>query len=403
VKIAVFHNLPTGGAKRVLHGFVSHFIESGHSVDVLVPSTAREAFLPLKDVGAKVTVFPVQKTISGSLYSFLRYIPPMEVSLRDLERTQQDIAETINKGDYDVVLSEQDQFTMSPFFLKFIKKPTAYFCQQPSRFNERVLREVSKKAGYRDNLSAPRRWVRRQFAKRIPRIDKENALHAKYVLVNSNFSKASALMSYGIDAHVSYLGVDTNLFKSTRVPREDFVISIGECGPRKGFDFLIRSLALIESENRPKLVLICNSFRSGWREYIEELAKMKGVDMEIMSLVGDDILVSMYNRARLVLCAAYNEPFGLTPIEAMACGTPVVAVKEGGFKESVLDKETGVLVERSEELFAEAVSSLLKDEKRRESMGKRGVEEVRRHWTLEQAGERLLSHLGRAVASSQER
>jgi len=397
MRIAVFHNLPTGGAKRVLHGFVSHLTESGHSVDVFVPSTAREDFLPLKGAGAKATVFPVPKTLSGSLYSFLRYIPPMEISLRDLEWTQRDIANAIDRGDYDIVFCEQDRFTMSPFFLKFIKKPTVYFCQQPSRFNEKILREVSRRAGYRDNLNPVRRWIRRQFAKRTPRIDRKNASHARYVLVNSNFSKESVLRSYGLDSHVSYLGVDTGVFKPSGVPREGFVLSIGECAPKKGFDFLIRSLALIDHGIRPKLVLVCNSFNPGWREYLEQLAKQEGVDMEIMSLVVDEELVALYNRAQLVLCAAYLEPFGLTPIEAMACGTPVIAVKEGGFKESVVHDQTGRLVERDLREFSKAISQLLAEPDVQRSMGQKGISAVRDFWTLKHAGERLEAHLRKAL------
>jgi glycosyltransferase involved in cell wall biosynthesis len=397
MRIAVFHNLPTGGAKRVLHGFVRHLIESGHSVDVFVPSTAREDFLPLRDVGAKVTVSPVPKTLSGSLYSFLRYVPPMEISWRDLEWTQRDIANAIDKGEYDIVFCEQDRFTMSPFFLKFVKKPTVYFCQQPSRFNEKVLREVSRRAGYRDNLNPVRSWIRRQFAKRTPRIDRANASHARYVLVNSNFSKESVLRSYGLDSHVSYLGVDTGLFKPSGVPREGFVLSIGECAPKKGFDFLIRSLALIDHGIRPKLVLVCNSFNPGWREYLEQLAKQEGVDMKIMSLVGDEELVALYNRAQLVLCAAYLEPFGLTPIEAMACGTPVIAVKEGGFKESVVHDQTGRLVERDPGEFSKAISQLLAEPDVQRSMGQKGIIAVRDFWTLKHAGERLEAHLRKAL------
>ena len=118
MKIAVFHNLPSGGAKRVLYGFVNYLTKSGHLVDVFVPSTANENFLPLKEVVNKVNVFSVKKTFSGLIYSTFRYIPPikMSISLRDLEKTEKEIAYAINRQDYDVVFSEQDQYTLSPFF-----------------------------------------------------------------------------------------------------------------------------------------------------------------------------------------------------------------------------------------------------------------------------------------------
>jgi glycosyltransferase involved in cell wall biosynthesis len=143
--------------------------------------------------------------------------------------------------------------------------------------------------------------------------------------------------------------------------------------------------------------LVCNSFNPGWREYLEQLAKQEGVDMKIMSLVGDEELVALYNRAQLVLCAAYLEPFGLTPIEAMACGTPVIAVKEGGFKESVVHDQTGRLVERDPGEFSKAISQLLAEPDVQRSMGQKGIIAVRDFWTLKHAGERLEAHLRKAL------
>lgn len=106
MKIAVFHNLPTGGAKRALHGHVKYLTESGHSVEVFVPSTADESYLPLKSVANKVSAFPVKSTFTDLAYSAIKYVPYMKarmsVSLRDLENTQENIARTTNEGDLSV-------------------------------------------------------------------------------------------------------------------------------------------------------------------------------------------------------------------------------------------------------------------------------------------------------------
>jgi len=112
---------------------------------------------------------------------------------------------------------------------------------------------------------------------------------------------------------------------------------------------------------------------------------------------GDEVLVQLHNRAKVFLYAPYLEPFGLAPLEAMACGTPVIAVKEGGVRESVVHNETGILTERDETMFAKAITELLLDEKRRQHMGQRAVEVVHDFWTLEHAGERLLWYLKGAV------
>ena len=227
MRIAVFHNLPSGGAKRILHGFVKRIGEAGHVVDVFVPSTACEDFLPLEGVARFVRVFPVKKTVRGRLGSYMRYIPSTEISLWDLERVQRDIAVAIDGAGYDVVLSEQDRYTMSPFFLKYIKTPTVYFCQQPRRSGRAPKSPVSKSSMRDDGpgtLRSARKGVSDLFARRLPKIDRTNASYSKYILANSYFSRESILDSYGHDSFVSYLGVDPSNFRSLNVRREDMVV-----------------------------------------------------------------------------------------------------------------------------------------------------------------------------------
>lgn len=330
MKIAVFHNLPSGGAKRALYNFVKYLTKSGHLVDVFVPSTANESFLPLKDIANEVYIFPVKKTITGVIYSTFNYIPPikMKTSLRDLERTEKEIADVINKKNYNVVFSEQDQYTMSPFFLKFIKKPVVYYCQQPLRFHEAILQNISQKKNRNYPQFIRKIWYK-YFASKLPEIDRKNASFARYILANSYFSIESIMRSYGLNSFVSYLGVDTEIFKPLEIPKERFVLSVGSCGPSKGFDFIIKSLARIDSKIRPKFIIVSNMVDRGWKNYLEQLAANLGVELEIKTLIPNDELVQLYNKAMLVVYAPYLEPFGLVPLEAMACGTPVVGVREG--------------------------------------------------------------------------
>jgi glycosyltransferase involved in cell wall biosynthesis len=394
MKIAVFHNLPSGGAKRALHGYVDYLAQHDHTVDVFVPSTANEEFLPLEDVSNSLTVFPVGKTLQGSLYSTFRYVSPLikTISLRDLEITQKKIAETINSKDYDLVFSEQDQYTMTPFFLRYIKHPTVYYCPQPPR-NETILKTVKKN----DGINPLKRLVFNRADNKDLKIDAENISYAKNILTNSYFTRESILRVYGLNSYVSYLGIDTNLFKPLEVPEEDFVLSVGSCRPSKGYDFIIRSLALIEPEIRPKLVIVSNFSPQKWKEYLQKLASHLDVDMEILDMIDDEKLVLLYNQAKLVVYAPYMEPFGLVPLEAMSCGTPVVGVKEGGIRETVIHKKTGLHTERDEGLFAEATTRLLSKELERYKMSKNSLKSIEDYWTLDHAGERLLWHLNRVI------
>jgi glycosyltransferase involved in cell wall biosynthesis len=397
MKIAVFHNLPSGGAKRALYGFVKYLTKSGHTVDVLVPSTANESFLPLKDFARKFEVFPVKKTFTGLIASALLYVPTMRYSLADIDKTESNIAAAINGRDYDVVLSEQDQYVMSPFLLKYIRKPAIYYCPQPQRIQEAILEEIAHRNESVDLPTKVERRLFRYFTGRMLSIDKQNASFAKYILANSYFSRESILRSYGLNSFVCYLGIDTDIFVPLDIPKGDYVLTVGSCQPAKGYDFIIESLSYVSERVRPNLIIVSNSVDTAWKNYLQQLALDKGVALDVRRLVKDEELVALYNKAKLFVYAPYLEPFGLAPLEAMACGTPVVAVKEGGVRESVLHNETGILTERDERMFAEAISGLLLDEQRRLQMSRRALEVVKTLWTLEHSGQRLVWHLERAM------
>ena len=84
LKIAVFHNLPSGGAKRALHGHLKFLKENNHIVDVFIPETANEKFIPLKDVSNKIIEFSVKPSfIRTKIYSIFDYVPAIfkEVSI----------------------------------------------------------------------------------------------------------------------------------------------------------------------------------------------------------------------------------------------------------------------------------------------------------------------------------
>ena len=114
-------------------------------------------------------------------------------------------------------------------------------------------------------------------------------------------------------------------------------------------------------------------------------------------MIDDDELVLLHNKAKLLVYAPYLEPFGLVPLEAMSCGTPIVAVKEGGVRESIIDNKTGILTERDEDDFANAIVRLLENVDGRNEMSKNAYRNVNKFWTLEHAGKRIYEHLKRSI------
>ena len=122
--------------------------------------------------------------------------------------------------------------------------------------------------------------------------------------------------------------------------------------------------------------------------------------MRIMMQVSDEQLVNLYNRAKAVVYAPLLEPFGLVALEAMACGTPVIGVKEAGLRETVRSGETGILTERSETDFAQAVETLLSDERMLRSMSEQARTYVCRDWTWERSTDGLVRNFRRVIGQA---
>jgi glycosyltransferase involved in cell wall biosynthesis len=191
-------------------------------------------------------------------------------------------------------------------------------------------------------------------------------------------------IAFGVDSPICHYGVDRDSFRPLpEVRREDHILSVGELSPRKGFDFIVESVALIPAGSRPQLKLACNSIRPAEKTYLENLAAQRGVELCILTNLDTSRLAVEYNKASLCVYAPVLEPFGLVPVEAMSCGTPVVGVREGGVQESVVHDRTGLLVQRDPAKFAEAIQSLLSNPARAAEFGRNGRDHVLRNWTWE--------------------
>ncbi|NMF57738.1 glycosyltransferase family 4 protein [Pseudanabaena yagii] len=152
---------------------------------------------------------------------------------------------------------------------------------------------------------------------------------------------------------------------------EQVVLYVGRFDPRKGIETLVRAFAqLKESDNSQKLRLLIvggsdpDAVDGQERSRIEALVRDCGLGAvtQFVGQVGHDRLPLYYTAADVCVIPSHYEPFGLVAIEAMACGTPVVASDVGGLKFTVVQGETGWLVPpQNVGAFAEAISFALND------------------------------------------
>ena len=103
--------------------------------------------------------------------------------------------------------------------------------------------------------------------------------------------------------------------------RERCVVGLGSFDPIKGIDLAVRAVALLPAP-RPPLVWVANSGNEDYQSSMSSLARSLGVELRIRMGIPDAELVSILNRAALLLCTSRLEPFGFALLEANACGTP---------------------------------------------------------------------------------
>ena len=401
MRIAIYHNLPSGGAKRTLYESARR-LAGKHQLDVFSTSSANHEFGDLRPLAGRHEVeafqpLPLFNSPFGRLNQAMRLL-----DLFRIRAVQKKIAQKIDQGSYDVLLVEHCRFEKSPSLLRYVRRvPSVYFCQEPLR---ELYEPMPPRPYIREDLGR-RRLLNRfdplpgLYYRSLRQTDRDNARAASRVLVNSEFMRQAVDRIYSVRSLVSYHAVDHELFCPLPLSKKPFVLSVGSLTPLKGFDFLVRSLALVPDGLRPCLVIASNFENPPERDYLLDLARSSAVELQLAGNINDRSLVELYNQAALTLYAPIREPFGLVPLEAMACSVPVVAVAEGGIRETVLHQHTGLLVEREPEQFAAAVTSLLSDPSLACRLGENGRKQVLERWTWDLATARLEDHLAAAAGN----
>lgn len=152
----------------------------------------------------------------------------------------------------------------------------------------------------------------------------------------------------GVDPHQYAPTADTGLLRQHGV-RSDrtLVVTVARITPHKGLPHLLRAAEHLE--DHAQLVIVADNADSPQhrRDFAEQvrLARERGVDVLWISEVIDrNVLAQLLTRARVFVCPSLYEPLGIVNLEAMACGTAVVATETGGIPEVVVDGSTGLLV-----------------------------------------------------------
>jgi glycosyltransferase involved in cell wall biosynthesis len=397
MRVALYENLGSGGSKREAFELARALTAHGHAVDLWTTTAADATFLPMDRVTDRQVCYPwpQPRPLPRRLPGLRGYLTAAERAdrLRRIAQVARHMAAAIDRAAYDFVFVHHCQPVQGPYLLRFLRTPSVYYCAEPMR----AFYDPPIDRPYHGPARAVDRWQRRWYAPAQSAVavlhkrdDAINVRKATVLVTNSYFTAESIYRAYHRRAFVSYLGVDVELFRPLGVPRQDVVLSVGAVSPLKGYDFLINALGRLPHEKRPPLLIMANAVSASEQAYVQRLAAQRGVSLQVCQNASDTELVQLYNKARALVYAPVLEPFGFAPLEAMACGTPVVAVAEGGVRESVRDGVTGLLTQRDPHRFAHALSTLLDDEAMQARLGAAGLSTVRSCWTWADAYNRFM-------------
>ncbi len=326
MKIAVFHELPLGGARRVANDF-SKELKKRHQIDGYIVGSEKNAME--KECYTKMYFYKfITKNWSGHNWKAKLYKDTFE--LYNLYKLHKKIAADIDKKKYDVVIVHPSKFTQAPFVLRFLMTNKIYYAHEAYRIMYEEHFRIRNSGNLLKDLYE---FLSRKIKKTI---DATNLANAPTIFVNSENTKRNIFRFYSRKSTICYPGIDTAFFKLQKVKKAIDVLFIGSTTDNTdGFFDLKNAIDIIKKKIKLEVV-------GGGEKWID-----------------DKRLRLLYAQSKMVFCGAHNEPFGLIPLEAILSGSYVVALNEGGYKETYIKGKT-ILVERKTEAIANAIQKVLK-------------------------------------------
>jgi glycosyltransferase involved in cell wall biosynthesis len=363
--LAAYHHLPTGGALRVLAEWARR--TGAECVTIYTPDPDVHAFagFPERATVRKVDV-PGPFEGLGAALGLLRSEP-----------AARRVAHEIDAAGHDAVFVLPSRLTQSPGVLRHLRTPSIYYAPEAMRSAYEDPRLVFLGDDWRVRLTrAGGNPI--EHARKL--LDRRAARAARHVVTHSEFTREDLRRRYGIDAEVVRLGVDVDAFRPGLATGDasPYVLSVGALHPLKGHELVVDAVGAVASASRPRLVVVGDRGSEG--PALRERAARADVELDLRTGVPFAEVVTLMQQAAVVACAQIREPFGLVPLEAMACARPVVAVDDGGLRESVRHERTGLLVPRDARALADAMRRLLDDPQLGARLGAAGRADAEANW-----------------------
>ncbi len=369
------------GAERAILGLASALTDDGHHVRVVCHQFDRSCRPRLAD-RVELVCTDARLDWSGN-----RYVNAIS-----------DYARVFGLRHYldhtaDVCLLFGPALLLAPY-RRWVKKSqgrTLYYCWEPPRalYQDRDL--VLARVGWSWVAIAPLLGL-------YARLDRALVSGVDVVCTSSPFAASQIEMVYGRPATVITLGVDRARLDSVRQRRAQsppVVITVNYLHPRKRVDLVLKTAAAVGERwtggrPLPRWGIIGDGPE---RSRLEALAHELGVveQVDFAGFVSDEQLPRYYAGAHCYIHTAIQESFGLSVIEAAYSGCPVVAVDEGGVRQTVEDGVTGFLVAPTPVALAKAVCDVLTRSDGGQGMGAAGRQRVSKAYRWQRGAREIAS------------
>lgn len=265
--------------------------------------------------------------LPGAKKHYQKYLPLMPYALEQLDLSGYDLVLSSESGPAKGVICNPD----TPH-LCYTHSPMRYIWDQYH--------------SYRADLSAPMRWMWTLVSHKLRIWDVAASNRVDRYVANSSFVAKRIRRCWGRDSDVVHPPVDLDAYQPAPMPGPDApYLFLSELVPYKRADLAIQAA---QATGR-KLKVV------GSGSDMERLKKIAGPETEFLGRVPDEKMRALYQSCRALLFPGV-EDFGIVPLEAMACGRPVIAYGRGGALDTVKDGETGLLFhEQTAEALAAAM------------------------------------------------
>ena len=245
--------------------------------------------------------------------------------------------EQFDLSGYDVVLSSSH--AVAKGVLTHSNQLHIAYVHTPIRYAWDLYHQYLRESGLDRGLKG---MLAKYFLHKIRLWDASTANRVDHYVANSRYIARRIKKIYGKPSDVIYPPVDVYKF-TLREAKEEFYLTASRMVPYKKIDLIVEAF----SQTDKKLLVIGDG---------PDMAKIKskaGKNVELLGFASDETMADLMGRAKAFVFAA-EEDFGIAPVEAQACGTPVICFGRGGARETVRDGESGLyfMEQNAKELLA---------------------------------------------------